>query len=65
MVRHERGYICFIEEFGKHTVKPGDSFGAAFVVGYFDSVNEMNKVYDKYKGATKLTASPDGWKLEK
>jgi hypothetical protein len=62
---HERGYICFIEEFGERPVKPGDSFSAAFIVGYFDAVDEMNQVYDRYKGATKLTATKDGWTLEK
>jgi hypothetical protein len=62
---HQRGYICFIEEFGERPVKPGDSFSAAFIVGYFDSVDDMNAVYDKYKGATKLSASADGWSLEK
>ena len=62
---HERGYICFIEEFGERPVKPGDSFSAAFIVGFFDSVEEMETVYDKYKGATKLAVTAEGWKLEK
>jgi hypothetical protein len=62
---HERGYICFIEEFGERAIKPGESFSAAFIVGFFDSVEEMNVVYDKHKGATKLAASKEGWKLEK
>jgi hypothetical protein len=31
-------------------VKAGESFGAAYVVGYFDDVPEMEKVYDRYKG---------------
>jgi hypothetical protein len=61
---HQRGYVCFIEEFGERPVKPGDSFSAAFIVGYFDSVEEMNAVYDKYKGATKLTATQAGWELK-
>ena len=29
--------------------QPGDSFSAVFIVGYFDSVDEMNKVYDQHK----------------
>ncbi len=29
----------------------GESFSAAFVVGYFDSIDEMQQVYDQYKGA--------------
>ena len=62
---HQRGYVCFIEEFGGRPVKPGGSFQAAFVVGYFDSIDQMNEVYDQYKGHTGLEASAEGWKLLK
>lgn len=48
---HQRGYICFIEELHGRKVKAGESFGAAYVVGWFDDVPEMEKVYDRYKGA--------------
>jgi hypothetical protein len=48
---HQRGYICFIQELHKRKVKAGETFGAAYVVGWFDDVAEMDKVYDKYKGA--------------
>jgi hypothetical protein len=60
---HQRGYISFIEEIGGRPVKAGESFGAAFIVGYFDSIEEMEKTYDQYKGATQLEADADGWKL--
>ena len=62
---HQRGYVCMIEEFGGRPVKAGDSFSAAFVVGFFDSVEEMNKVYDEYAGHTGLEATAAGWKLTK
>jgi len=48
---HQRGYICFIEELHRRKVKAGDTFGAAYVVGWFDDVADMETVYDKYKGA--------------
>jgi hypothetical protein len=48
---HQRGYICFIEELHKKKVKAGESFGAAYVVGWFDDIAAMEKTYDKYKGA--------------
>lgn len=48
---HQRGYISFIEELHKRKVKAGETFGAAYVVGWFDDVAEMEKVYDQYKGA--------------
>jgi hypothetical protein len=62
---HERGYVCMIEEFGGRPIKAGESFSAAFVVGYFDSFAEMEEVYDQYAGNTALEASESGWKLVK
>jgi hypothetical protein len=61
---HQRGYVCMIEEFGGRPVRAGESFQAAFVVGYFDSVEEMHQVYDHYKGHTGLEATKEGWKLK-
>jgi hypothetical protein len=62
---HQRGYVCMIEEFGGRPIQPGESFSAAFVVGYFDSVDQMQEVYDQYKGSTRLEAAPGGWRLSK
>lgn len=62
---HQRGYVCMIEEIGGRAVKPGDSFGAAYIVGYFDSIDEMNEVYDKYAGYVGLDVSMNRWKLLK
>jgi hypothetical protein len=60
---HQRGYVCMIEEFGGRPVQAGESFSAAFVVGYFDSVEEMKRVYDEYAGHSGLTVSEKGWRL--
>ena len=60
---HQRGYICMIEEFGGRPVKPGESFSAAFIVGYFDSIEEMQQVYDAHAGHKELKVSAEGWKL--
>jgi hypothetical protein len=62
---HQRGYVCMIEEIGGRPVKSGESFGAAFIVGYFDSIYEMHSVYDTYAGNNRLEVRPDGsdWKL--
>jgi hypothetical protein len=62
---HQRGYVCMIEEFGGRPIKAGGSFSAAFVVGYFDSIEEMEQVYDQYAGHSGLQASSGGWKLTK
>jgi hypothetical protein len=60
---HQRGYVCMIEEFGGRPIQPGQSFSAAFIVGYFDSIDEMNRVYDEHRGHTRLEVSQDGWRL--
>ena len=52
-----------IQEFGGRPIKAGESFSAAFIVGYFDSIEEMHRVYDKHKGHTGLEVNKDGWKL--
>ncbi len=62
---HQRGYVCMIEEFGGRPIKPGESFSAAFVVGYFDSIDEMHRVYDTYAGAVGLAVDEQGWELVK
>jgi hypothetical protein len=61
---HQRGYICFIEELHGARVKAGETFGAAYVVGWFDDIPEMEKVYDRYKGARTLTVQKSGYVLK-
>jgi hypothetical protein len=60
---HQRGYVCLIEEFGGRPAKAGEHFSAAFVVGYFDSIEEMHEVYDRHAGHTRLHATSQGWRL--
>lgn len=60
---HQRGYVCMIQEIGGRRVEAGESFGAAYVVGYFDSLEEMHRVYDKHRGHSALEVTPDGWRL--
>jgi hypothetical protein len=62
---HQRGYVCMIEEIGGRPVKAGEAFGAAFVVGFFDSVEEMNRVYDEYAGHCGVSVNQQGWKLNR
>lgn len=62
---HQRGYVCMIEEIGERPIRAGESFGAAFIVGWFDSIEEMEATYDQYKGASRLEVSPAaGWQLK-
>ena len=62
---HQRGYVCLIEEFGERPIKAGESFSAAFIVGFFDSIEEMHAVYDQHRGHSGLVADEKGWKLVK
>src|SRR5262249_23257247 len=43
-------------------IRAGQSFGAAYVIGYFDSIPEMEKVYDQYRGANTIVVGKDGWR---
>ncbi len=49
---HQRDYVCFIEELHGKAIKAGESFGAAYIVGWFDDLPAMHKVYDEYRGVT-------------
>ncbi len=62
---HQRGYVCMIQEFGGQPIKAGESFQATYIIGYFDNFEEMQKVYDRYKGMTGIEVTKDRWKLVK
>jgi len=48
---HQRGYVCFIQEIGLLPVAEGESFGAAYAVGWFDNVEQMQQVAAEHAGA--------------
>ena len=60
---HQRGYVCLIHEVGGRPIKAGESFGAAYIVGWFDSIAEMEQVYDQYRDHSGLEVTAGGWKL--
>ena len=62
---HQRGYVCMIEEFGERPIKAGEHFSAAFIVGFFDSIEEAEQVYDEHKGAVEVQADASRWKFVK
>jgi hypothetical protein len=61
---HQRGYVCFIEELHGRKVKTGETFGAAYVVGWFDDIPAMEKVYDRYTGAKTIGIADGKFRLE-
>jgi hypothetical protein len=61
---HQRGYVCFIQELHGRPVKTGETFGAAYIVGYFDDIAAMEKTYDRFKGARKISIEGNQWQLK-
>ena len=55
--------IVMIEEIHGRPTKAGDTFSAAHIVGFFDSIDEMHDLCDRHKGHTALEADASGWKL--
>jgi hypothetical protein len=63
--RLNNNIIVMIEEIHGKPVKAGESFSAAHIVGYFDTIDDMHALCAKNKGYTALTADESGWKLLK
>ncbi len=57
------GIIVMIEEIYGKPIKAGESFSAAHIVGYFDTIDEMHAVCEQYKGHTGLSVDGSGWRL--
>lgn len=56
--------VAILEIHGRPT-RAGEIFSAAHIVGWFDSIEEMNALYDLYKGSTVLEANSEGWRLRR
>jgi hypothetical protein len=61
---HQRGYVCMIEELHRKPVRQGESFGAAYILGYFDDIPTMERLYDRYKGKRALVIRDGRFHLE-
>ncbi len=61
---HQRGYVCFITEIGGYPIKKGESFGAVYIIGFFDSIEEMHETYEAHRGVRRLTVCEDSYSLE-
>ena len=59
------GIIVMIEEVYGRPIKAGESFSAAHIVGYFDTIEEMRNLYEQNKGHTGLVVDDSGWRLVK
>jgi len=61
---HQRGYVCFIQELGGRDVASGDRIGAAYAAGFFDSIDEMERICDRHRGKGRITVSETGFTVE-
>jgi hypothetical protein len=61
---HQRGYVCFIEELHGKAIRAGETFGAAYIVGYFNDLAAMEQTYDRFKGASRIEVSAQGFSLK-
>lgn len=59
------GIIVMILEIHGRPVKAGQAFSAVHVVGFFESIEQMHQVYDRYKGHKALVVDAAGWRLLK
>jgi len=60
---HQRGYVCMIQEIGGVCVRPGESFGAAYAIGWFDDPAEMDEVAARHAGANRIEVDAHGFRL--
>ncbi|HEX4591772.1 MAG TPA: hypothetical protein VH120_17680 [Gemmataceae bacterium] len=56
---HERGYVCFIEELHGRPVRAGETIGAAYAIGWFDDIPEMERVADQHRGVRAIEINGD------
>ncbi|HEX3999522.1 MAG TPA: hypothetical protein VHX65_13300 [Pirellulales bacterium] len=61
---HQRGYVCLIEELHRKHVHAGETFGAAYMIGWFDDIPAMQRVYDQFKGKRTITIADNRFTLE-
>ncbi len=60
---HQRGYICFIQELHGRKVKAGETFGAAYAIGFFDDIADMEKTCDRYQGTRSIEIKDGRFRL--
>jgi hypothetical protein len=60
---HQRGYVSMIEEIGGGSYRKGDQIRAAYLIGYFDSLEAMDRTFDNEAGPIGIDVTADAWKL--
>jgi hypothetical protein len=57
------GIIVIIEEVYGKPIHAGQSFSAAHIVGYFNTIDAIHAVNNRDKGHTALSVDGSGWRL--
>lgn len=60
---HQRGYVSMIQEVGGGTYKKGDQIRAAYLVGYFSSLEEMERTFDREAGPDGIEVTNGAWRF--
>jgi len=60
---HQRGYVSMIQEIGGGNYRKGDRIQAAYLIGYFDSLEAMDRTFDQEAGPVGIEVDAEGWKL--
>ena len=61
---HQRGYVCFIQEMHRRKVKAGETFGAAYAVGFFDDIAGDGKALRPLQELRTLIVEDGKFRLE-
>lgn len=62
---HQRGYVSMIQEVGGGVYRKGDQIRAAYLIGYFDSLEEMDRTFDREAGPVAIEVKGESWRLVK
>lgn len=60
---HQRGYVSMIQEIGGGKYRAGDQIRAVHLIGYFDSLEAMDRTFDQEAGPVAIDVSADHWSL--
>ena len=52
-----------IQEIGGFSIQASESFGAVNSIGFFEDIEEMETIFDQYRGAKAMRVESNEWIL--
>ena len=52
-----------IQEIGGFSIQAGESFGTVNLIGFFEDIEEMETIFDQYRGAKAMRVESNEWIL--